>query len=324
FCDHAFYVGGTHANARDLAELEMLPGVCGVKIFMGASTGDLLVPDDDGVREVLRHGRRRVAVHSEDEELLKAGKANAREGDWTSHPEARTVEAAVRATARLLRIARETRRRVHVLHVSTADELPLLAAARDIATVETTPQHLTLAAPDCYRTLKGLAQMNPPVRDARHREGLWAGVTQGIVDVIGSDHAPHTLEEKARPYPGSPSGMPGVQSIAAVMLDHVARGRLSLERFVDLLCHGPQRIFGIAGKGRIAGGYDADFTIVDLKLSRTIRNQDAASKCGWTPFDGMTVTGWPRGTIIRGRRVMWDGEIIGAAAGTPLRFQEAP
>jgi dihydroorotase len=323
FCDHAFYVGGTKGNARYLPELEQLPGVSGVKIFMGSSTGDLLVPDDEGVREVLRHGRRRVAVHSEDEELLKAGKANAREGDWTSHPECRPVAAAVRSTTRLLMLAREERRRIHVLHVSTAEELPLLAAAKDIATVETTPQHLTLAAPECYKTLKGLAQMNPPIREARHREALWEGVRQGVVDVLGSDHAPHTLEEKAKPYPASPSGMPGVQSIVPIMLDHVAAGRLTLERLVDLLAHGPHRIFGIAGKGRIAVGFDADFTVVDLKARRMIRNEDAATRCGWTPFDGVTVAGWPVGTIIRGRRVMWMGDILGAAAGAPLRFTEA-
>ncbi len=322
FCDHAFYVGATHQNARDLAELERLPGVCGVKMFMGASTGDLLVPDDDGVREVLRHGRRRVAVHSEDEFLLREGRARVREGDWTSHPEARSVEAAVSSTKRLLRLAYETGRRIHVLHVSTAEEIPLLAAAKDIATAEATPQHLTLAAPDCYERLKGFAQMNPPIREARHREALWAAVSQGVIDVIGSDHAPHSREEKARAYPASPSGMPGVQTLLALMLNHVAEGRLSLARLVDLLCHGPNRLFGIARKGRIAVGYDADFSIVDLKARRAIRAADGATKCGWTPFEGMTVKGWPKGTIIRGRRVMWDGEIIGEAAGAPLQFQE--
>lgn len=323
FCDHAFYVGGTNQNARNLAELETLPGVCGVKIFMGSSTGDLLLPDDDGVRAVLMNGRRRVAVHSEDEELLKEGKARARAGDWTSHPEARPAEAAARATTRLLKLARQARRRVHVLHVSTAEELPLLAAAKDIATVETTPQHLTLAAPECYERLKGFAQMNPPVRDKRHREALWAGLAAGVIDVLGSDHAPHTREEKENPYPASPSGMPGVQTIVPLMLDHVAAGRLSIERFVDLLCHGPQRIFGIAGKGRIAAGCDADFTLVDLKARREIRNADQATRCGWTPFDGLAVTGWPAATIIRGRIVMRDGEISGAAAGAPMRFLEA-
>jgi dihydroorotase len=322
YCDHAFYVGATHANARDLAGLERLPGVCGVKIFMGASTGDLLVPDDDGVRDVLRHGRRRVAVHSEDEFLLREGKAKARDGDWTSHPEARSVEAAVSSTRRLLRLAYETGRRIHVLHVSTAEEIPLLAAAKDIATAEATPQHLTLAAPDCYVRLKGYAQMNPPIREARHRERLWAGLQAGVIDVIGSDHAPHSAEEKARPYPASPSGMPGVQTLLPLMLQHVAEGRLTLARLVDLVCHGPNRIFGIARKGRIAVGYDADFTIVDLKTRREIRAADGASKAAWTPFEGMRVEGWPAGTIIRGRRVMWEGEIIGEASGAPLEFQE--
>jgi dihydroorotase len=323
FCDHAFYVGGTHGNARDLPDLERLPGVCGVKIFMGSSTGDLLLPDDEGVRAVLASGRRRVAVHSEDEELLTSARAQARAGDWTSHPEARPVEAAVRSTTRLLKLARQTGRRIHVLHVSTSEELPLLAAAKDLATVETTPQHLTLAAPECYESLKGYAQMNPPVREGRHREALWAGISAGIVDVLGSDHAPHTREEKERPYPASPSGMPGVQTIVPLMLDCVARGRLSIQRFVDLLSHGPQRVFGIAGKGRIAVGYDADFTIADLKARREIRNADQATRCGWTPFDGHVAAGWPVATVVCGRIVMRDGEILGAAAGAPLRFLEA-
>ena len=321
-CDHAFYVGATHHNPKDLIELERLKGVCGVKIFMGASTGDLLVEDDAGVLDVLRHGSRRVAVHSEDEFMLRENKKFAREGDWTSHTDVRTAEAAVSSTIRLLRLAREARRRIHILHISTADEVPLLAAAKDVATAEVTPQHLTLTAPDCYETLKGLAQMNPPIRDARHRDGLWVGLQQGVFDVIGSDHAPHTLEEKARPYPASPSGMPGVQTLVPVMLNHVAEGRLSLARFVDLVCHGPNRIFQIAGKGRLAAGYDADFTIVDLKRRETITHEWSATRSGWTPFAGMEVAGWPVMTIVRGRTVMRENEILGIAVGEPVRFQE--
>ncbi len=322
YCDHAFYVGATHGNPRELAELEMLPGVAGVKIFMGASTGDLLVEDDEGVRAVLAHGRRRVAIHSEDEYLLREGKAKAREGDWTSHPEARSTEAAVRCTQRLLALARETGRRIHVLHISTADEVPLLAAAKDIATAEILPQHLTLTAPECYERLKGLAQMNPPIRDSAHQAGLWAGVAGGVFDVMGTDHAPHTLEEKDKPYPASPSGMPGVQTLLPVMLTHIANGRLSMARFIDLVCHGPQRVFGIARKGRLALGYDADFTIVDLKRRETITHAWSASKSGWTPYDGFEATGWPVGTIIRGRQVMWEGELPDAPAGAPVQFQE--
>ena len=145
---------------------------------------------------------------------------------------------------------------------------------------------------------------------------------QGIADVLGSDHAPHTLEEKAKPYPASPSGMPGVQTLVPVMLDHVAAGRLSLERFVDLTSAGPARIFGIAGKGRIAVGYDADLTVVDLKRRETITDAWIASRSGWTPYDGKTVTGWPVGTVVRGRRVMWDGELVAPSTGRAVRFVE--
>ena len=322
FCDFAFYAGATAQNAADLGELERLPGVCGIKVFMGSSTGDLLVADDEALARVLASISRRAAFHAEDEERLNARKGLRRDDDALSHPEWRDEEAALRATRRLLRLAKAAGKRVHVLHVSTAEELPLLAGARDFASVEITPHHLTLAAPEAYERLGTLAQMNPPVRSGRHREALWRAVNSGLADVLGSDHAPHLLEEKAKAYPASPSGMPGVQTLVPVMLDHANAGRLTLARFVDLMCVGPHRLFQIAGKGRIAQGYDADFTIVDLKARRTITNSWIASKCGWTPYDGMTVTGWPVGTIVRGRRVMWEDEITGAAFGAPMRFME--
>ena len=321
-CDHAFYVGGTHENAHELGELERLPGCCGVKVFMGASTGTLLVPDDAGVADVLRHTHRRATFHSEDEYRLAERRPLAREGDWTSHPEVRDPESAIRSTQRLVRIARELGKRIHVLHVTTAEEIDILAANKDVATVEITPQHLTLIGPEAYRRLKGYAQMNPPIRDAYHVAGLWRGVQQGVADVIGSDHAPHTKEEKARPYPNSPSGMPGVQTLLPVMLTHVAEGKLSLERLVDLTSHGAQRVFGIAGKGRMDKGWDGDLTIVDLKARRTFRHEDSASRCGWTPFDGMEMRGWPVATIIRGRVVMRDDQVIAEGAGESVRFQE--
>jgi dihydroorotase len=320
-CDFAFYMGGTRDNAHLLGELEGLPGCAGTKVFMGSSTGDLLVDDDQGVAEILRNIRRRAAFHSEDEFRLKARKDFQREGDPSSHPVWRDAEAARLCTERLIRLARTAGKRIHVLHISTAEEMPLLAANKDVATVEVTPHHLTLSADD-YSRLGTLMQMNPPVRAASHRDAIWAALNSGVVDVLGSDHAPHTLEEKAKPYPHSPSGMPGVQTLVPVMLDHVNKGRLSLERFVDLTSHGPGRIFGIAGKGRIAEGYDADFTIVDMKRSATITHDWIESRCKWTPYHGMTVTGWPAGTIVRGKRVMWHGEILGKAAGQPIRFME--
>ena len=321
WCDHAFFIGAAGENAENLATLELLPGCCGVKVFMGSSTGNLLVPDDDTLRRVLRSGRRRVAIHAEDEPRLIARKDIAEKaGHPRAHPEWRDVESGVLATKRCLAVARETGRQVHVLHVTTADEMEILGRNKDIATVEVTPQHLTLFAPDCYDRLGSFAQMNPPIRDEAHREGLWRAVASGIVDVLGSDHAPHTREEKAQPYPKSPSGMTGVQTLLPVMLDHVHRGRLSLERLVDLTGHGPQRIYNIAGKGRIAVGYDADLVIVDLKAERTITASWIASKTGWTPFEGMKVTGWPLMTLLRGRVVMREDQRIGGAMGAPVRF----
>lgn len=320
--DHAFYIGGTHGNAAYLGEQERLPGCCGVKVFMGASTGDLLIADDDGVREVLSAVSRRATFHSEDEYRLAERRGLARTGDWTSHTDVRDAESAIMSTRRLVRLAREVGKRIHVLHVSTAEEIAFLADHRDIASVETTPQHLTLDGDEAYERLKGYAQMNPPIRNRHHIDGLWRGIQQGVVDVLGSDHAPHTKEEKAKPYPASPSGMPGVQTLPAVMLTHVAEGRLSLERFIDLTSAGAQRIFNIANKGRMAEGWDADLTLIDLKATRTIRHEDQASRCGWTPFDGFEAKGWPMATIVRGRVVMSDGELIGSAHGRPVRFQE--
>jgi dihydroorotase len=321
--DFAFYVGASPENADELGMLERLPGCCGVKMFMGSSTGTLLVADDENVARVLRSGSRRVTVHSEDDMRLTDRAVLVREGAHVSmHAEWRDVETALRSTTRLLKLAREHHRRVHVLHVTTAEEMELLAQHKDIATVEVLPQHLTLAAPECYERLGTFAQMNPPIRDARHRSALWAAVNAGIVDCIGSDHAPHTREEKARPYPRSPSGLTGVQTTVPIMLDHVTAGRLTLQRFVDLMSAGPARIFGIAGKGRIAAGYDADFTVVDLKARKMIRNDWIASRSGWTAFDGMTVTGWPKATIIRGQTVMREDTLLGAPLGAAVKFQE--
>jgi dihydroorotase len=244
------------------------------------------------------------------------------EGDPRSHPVWRDEVAALTCTQRLVQLAHETGKRIHVLHVSTAQEMQFLAGHKDVASVETTPHHLTLQAPDCYERLGTYAQMNPPVRDAMHRAGVWWGLTQGVVDVLGSDHAPHTREEKNKTYPASPSGMTGVQTLVPIMLDHVNAGRLSLQRFVDLTSAGPARLFNIAGKGRIAAGYDADFTVVDLRRQQMITNAWVASRAGWTPYDGVSVTGWPVATFVRGRKVMWEGELTVPFHGEPIAFQE--
>ena len=321
-CDFAFWVGGTHDNVAAIPDLERLPGAAGIKVFMGSSTGSLLVEDDAGVRAILAATRRRAAFHSEDEAMLRERMHLRVPGDPASHPVWRSPEVAMRCTQRLVALAHETGARIHVLHISTKEEIDFLKDHKSLVTCEATPHHLTLVAPDCYERLGTYAQMNPPVRDDAHRQGIWRGIGLGVVDVLGSDHAPHTHEEKHHPYPASHSGMTGVQTLVPIMLDHVAAGRLSLARFVDLSSHGPARIFSIAGKGRIAAGYDADFTVVDLKRRETIRNGWIASRCGWTPYDGVSVTGWPVGTIVRGGRVMWEGELVSPSLGEPVRFAD--
>ncbi len=318
--DFAFYLGATTDNAEQLGSLEQAEGCVGIKMFCGSSTGSLLVDKPADQLRVLRSGRRRVACHSEDEARLKERKGLFDGKPVHFHPEWRDEECAVKSTRSLLELARQANRKLHVLHVTTAGELPLLEANKDLASFETTPQHLTLAAPECYDRLGTLAQMNPPIRDARHREALWDAVRSGLLDVLATDHAPHTLEEKAKPWPQSPSGMPGVQTLVPVMLTHVNAGKLSLERFVDLTSAGPQRLFNLRRKGRLAVGYDADVTIVDLAARRTITKDWSKSRCGWTPFEGFEATGWPMATLVRGRFVMRDGALVGSPRAQPMQF----
>jgi dihydroorotase len=323
WCDYAFYIGGSDVNAEELPKLEKLSGCAGVKVFMGSSFGDLLADEDTVLRRILRNGHRRMAVHAEDEARLRERKALAEaSGDVCQHHHWRDVDSAFKATRRIVGLAAETDRRLHVLHVTTAEEMAFLAQHKRRVTVETTPHHLTMHAPNCYERLGSLAQMNPPVREQHHQDALWQAIREGVVDVIGSDHAPHTQEEKAKPYPQSPAGMTGVQTLLPLMLNHVHAGRLSLQRLVDLTSGGPARIFGIECKGRIALGYDADLTLVDLKARRTIRNEWIASRSGWTPYDGMAVTGWSINTVIRGEVVVRDEQLLGEPQGKTIRFLE--
>ena len=320
WCDHAFYVGATAVNATELGKLEKIPGTAGVKIFMGASTGDLLVSEDADLLRVLQHGTRRVAIHAEDEARMNERAGLRIPGDPSSHPVWRDDESALKATQRILALARQANRRIHILHVTTPAELELIAQHKDIATCELTPQHLTLAGEEAYPRFGTLVQQNPPIRSGAHRDGLWYWLDQGVADVIATDHAPHTAEEKAKPYPESPSGMPGVQTFLPLMLNHVAHGRLTMQRLIELTSAGPQRVFGIINKGRICAGYDADFSIVDRTAQWTIQQDWLVSKAGWSPFTGMEITGRPVGTIVRGHKVMWRGKLAPAASGQPIRF----
>ncbi|MBS0642563.1 MAG: dihydroorotase [Acetobacteraceae bacterium] len=322
WCDMGIYVGGTKTNIPNLGDLELTCGCCGIKIFAGSSTGDLMVEDDEHLEKVMRSGRRRIAFHSEDEYRLQARKPNFKIGDpYASHMAWRDEECAYLGTRRLMALARKTGRPAHILHVSTAQEFEYLKDYRDIATCEVLLNHLTQVAPDCYEKLGGFAVMNPPIRGEKHREAAWKAVREGMVDTVGSDHAPHSREAKLKPWPTCASGLTGVQTLVPIMLDHVNAGRLPLTRMVDLMSAGPARVYGAINKGRLAAGYDADFTIVDLKKRRRIEESWIVSPCGWTPFAGMDVTGWPLATIIRGQIVMRDDEVQGKPAGKLVKFR---
>ncbi len=320
WCDMGLYVGATKSNIASLAELELQPNVCATKVFAGSSTGDLLVEDDESLERVMRSGRRRVCYHSEDEYRLQARKPNYRAGmPHRMHAEWRDVECAFLGTRRLMALARKTGRPAHILHVSTAEELDHLKDHREVATVEVLLNHLT-QTDEAYDRLGGYAVMNPPIRDERHLRAAWAAVADGTVDTVGSDHAPHSRAAKERPWPECGAGLTGVQTIVPLMLDHVSAGRLSLSRLADLMCAGPARVYGVLGKGRQAAGYDADFTVVDMKRQRTIEESWIVSPCGWTPFAGHRCTGWPVMTVLRGSVAMREDEVLGTPRGAPVRF----
>jgi dihydroorotase len=322
WCDMGIYVGGTKTNIPELKDLELTCGCCGIKIFAGSSTGNLMVEDDENLEKVMRSGRRRIAFHSEDEYRLQARKGMFKLGDpYAKHMEWRDEEAAFLGTRRLMALARKTGRPAHILHVSTAQEFDYLKDYRDLVTCEVLVNHLTQVAPDCYEKLGGFAVMNPPIRGREHMEATWRALNDGMVDTIGSDHAPHAREKKMLPWPSCASGLTGVQTLVPIMLNHVNEGRLSLTRMVDLMSAGPARVYGAIGKGRMAAGYDADFTLVDMRRRGRIEESWIVCPAGWTPFDGMAITGWPVGTIIRGKAVMRDNEVLGEPGGKLVKFR---
>lgn len=322
--NYAFFVGATAENAEQLDRLEMMPGTPGVKVFMGSSTGSLLVSEESDLERVYRHGKRPSPVHAEDEARLRERKALISDQPHVrEHPFLRDPESAVLATRRVIRLCEGTGRPIHILHVSTSQEVGLIAEAKARGlpiTAEVTPQHLFFAAPECYERLGTRVQMNTPIRDESHRQALREGLRRGVFDIVGSDHAPHTAEEKARPYPSSPSGMPGVQTILPVMLDFVHRGILGLEDLVRLVAENPAKLYGIRGKGQVAPGYDADLTIVDLEGRLEVILDWLQSKCGWSPYEGTTLIGSPEHVIVGGRVAVWERRLVGSPNGTMVEF----
>lgn len=323
WCDYAFFVGGCAESVECIEELEMMPGTPGVKVFMGSSTGTLMVEDDAILKKVMERGKRPMSVHSEDEARLRERYAALAPGTHVrEHPHVRDPECAVRSTNRLLKLCEETGRPVHILHISTQEELPIIRSAKDRGlpvTCEATPHHLTLNS-DRYEDLGTFLQMNPPVRSEEHRLALWEGVKSGLFDVFGSDHAPHTIEEKRKPYPQSPSGMPGVQTIYPMMIHWALSGEIALETVVQMLCERPCSLFGVKNKGFIKPGFDADICLLDAKAKRDVSLDWLQSKCGWSPYEGMELNGRIDTVILRGNVIVDNGALLGQPSGAMVQF----
>ena len=300
--------------------MQDLEGCCGIKLFAGSSTGNLLVANEEDIEKVFQSSSKVVAVHSEDEEILNKNKKLIKNGDVHSHPIWRSDECAISSTRRIVRIAEQYNKKAHILHITTKQEIDFLSQHKGNITFEITPQHLTIYAPDCYDKLGTYAQMNPPIRDKSHYDRLWYGVKNNFNDTIGSDHAPHLKVNKDKEYPNSPSGMPGVQTLIPVMLNHVNDGKLSLNQLINLVCENPVKIFGIKNKGYIKKDYDADLTIVDMKMKYKIKNENMESKCKWSPFNGIELQGKPVLTIVNGKVKMREGKILGEPEGKSLLF----
>ncbi len=321
YCNYAFYFGATPDNANELENLKDLEGCCGIKLFAGSSTGNLLVQHEEDIEKVFNSSSKVVSVNSEYEKILNIKKKLIKDGDVHSHPIWRSEECAISSTRRIVKIAERYKKKAHILHVTTKQEIDFLSQHKGNITFEITPQHLTIYAPNCYDELGTYAQMNPPIRDKSHYDRLWYGVKNNLNDTIGSDHAPHLKKNKDKKYPNSPSGMPGVQTLMPVMLNHVNNGKLSLEQLINSVCENPAKIFGIKNKGFIKEGFDADFTIIDLNKVIEIKNEKIESKCGWSPFHGYKFKGTPVATIIRGEIKMKDGIILGDPTGKAIKFE---
>ena len=319
-CNYAFYFGAEKDNIKEIKKVEKIKGCCGVKVFVGSSTGTLLVSNHADIEKIMRSTKKMISFHSENEDLLISRKKYAKNGRPLSHQVWRNVDTAITSTKKLIKSANKSKKKIHILHITTAEEIKLLLRNRKYVSFEVTPQHLVLASPDCYKRLGTYAQMNPPIRGTRHRNVLRKTLQKGQIDIVGSDHAPHLKSEKKQIYPNSPSGMPGVQTLLPILLNEVSKKTISLNEVVKLTSFNPKKIFKIKNKGLLKVGYDADLTIVDMNKTKKVLNKDMKTKCGWTPFNGMKLKGWPVGTIINGKAAFWNNKINRSVFGNPITF----
>ncbi|MFT6395347.1 MAG: dihydroorotase [Bradymonadia bacterium] len=318
--NYGFYIGATSHNTAELALAHRTPGI---KIFIGSSTGDLLVDEQEALEDIFANTTLPITAHCEDETTIR--KNTAALGEITSirdHSRIRNVEAAVIATKRAIDLAFRHNHRFHVLHTSTGDETDLFADHRGLITAEACPHHLFFDVRD-YDTLGTLVQMNPSLKHPEDRERLWQALLDNRIQVVATDHAPHTLEEKSKEYPASPSGVPAVENSLALMLNQVHEGKCTLRNVVNWMCDAPARVWDIVNKGRIEVGYDADLVLVDLNKTQTIRNAEQETKCKWSPWDGTTLTGWAVRTICMGNTVFRDGVVDDSKRGSEILYDHA-
>ena len=313
-----FYIGATADNVGVLKAAQRTPGI---KIFIGSSTGNMLVDQQEALERIFAETDLPICAHCEDESTVRANSARLGGGStFTDHSRIRDHKAALIATQRAVELAERHHHRFHVLHVSTADEVEFLRSTSDLITAEACPHHLLFNVND-YARLGSLVQMNPSIKNPEDNEALWRGLLDGTIPVIATDHAPHTLEEKQQPYPQSPSGLPAVENSLALMLNAVNQGRCSLPQVVSWMCEAPARVWNISNKGRIEVGFDADLVLVDLQRQQQVRNEDQVTKCGWSPWHGETLTGWPVRTIVGGQTVFNDGIFHDDVRGTEVRYE---
>ncbi|MCP6757361.1 MAG: dihydroorotase [Fischerella sp. CENA71] len=318
--NYGFFIGATAENLPDLLLANPTPGI---KIFMGSMHGQLLVDQQEILEAIFAQGKRLIAVHAEDQARINQRRQEfAGIHDVAVHSQIQDNQAALLATQQVLKLSQKYQRRLHILHMSTAEEADLLRQHKPSwVTAEVTPQHLLLNT-SAYEKIGTLAQMNPPLRSPHDNEVLWQALHDGLIDFIATDHAPHTLEEKAQPYPNSPSGMPGVETSLPLMLTATDQGRCTVAQVVNWMSTAVAKAYNIPNKGAIAPGYDADLVLVDLQTYRPVLREELLSKCGWSPFEGWSLTGWPVYTIVGGEIVYEKGKLHTQVRGQALRFGE--
>ncbi len=310
--NYNFFIGATGEN---LDAVNSVPNVPGIKIFMGSSTGNLLVCEEEKLDNIFANGSRIIAVHAEDEATILANKETyAGSTDVHDHYRIRSPEAALIATQQAIRLSTKYGRRLHILHLTTQEEVEYLREHKtEHITVELCPQHFLLKAPEDYDRLGTYVQMNPPVRTAEHGPALWQALKEGIIDIMATDHAPHTIEEKEQPFGKAPSGMPGVETFLPLMFNRANEGLCTLEEISQWCCERPYEIYGVQSKGKIAPGYDADLILVDMRKEQTVENGKLFNKANWSPYNGWTLKGWPVRTLVHGTTVFLNGEIVAKA-----------